>query len=109
MIWSVSTSPRSSTLTGPAIVRTGSMSVTSAGRSDPRSDVGRGRPALVPGPDVDEAALDGGRGGHLGRDEVRAPSAALAALEVAVRGRSAALAGRQDVGVHPEAHRAPRA
>src|SRR6266536_464526 len=51
-------------------------------------------------------ALDGGRGGHLGADEVRAPAAALAALEVAVRGRGAALAGLEDVGVHAQAHRA---
>ena len=43
-----------------------------------------------------------------GRDEVRAPAAALAALEVAVRGRGAALAGLEDVGVHPQAHRAAR-
>ena len=34
------------------------------------------------------------------------PAAALAALEVAVRGRGAALARLQDVGVHSQAHRA---
>src|SRR5215212_7661977 len=86
MIWSVSTSARSSTLTLPATVRMGSMS--------------------VPGPDVDEAPLDGGRSGHLRGDQVRTPTAALAALEVAVRGRGAALPRREDVGVHAEAHRA---
>ena len=41
-----------------------------------------------------------------GRDEVGAPAAALAALEVAVRGRGAALARLEDVGVHAQAHRA---
>src|SRR5690242_10339035 len=35
---------------------------------------------------------------------MRAPAGALAALEVAVRGRRAALAGLEDVRVHPEAH-----
>src|SRR3712207_7027741 len=44
----------------------------------------------------DEVALDGGGGGHLGRDQVGAPAAALAALEVAVRGRGAALARLED-------------
>src|SRR5215217_6555213 len=118
MIWSVSTSARSSTLTGPAMTRTGSMSVASAGRPDPRTRrsslaslvsacrFATYRRAVVPGPDVDEVARDRGRRGHLGRHEVRAPAAALAALEVAVRRRRAALAGREDVRVHPEAHRA---
>src|SRR5215204_6778686 len=91
MIWSVSTSARSSTLTPPETMRIGSMSATSAGG---------------PGPDVDETALDGGCGGHLGRDEVGAPAAALAPLEVAVRRGGAALARAQDVRVHAQAHRA---
>src|SRR5205823_5999234 len=60
----------------------------------------------LPMSDVDEVALDGGRGGHLRADEMGAPAAALAALEVAVRGGRAALAGLEDVGVHAEAHRA---
>src|SRR3954469_3095390 len=86
MIWSVSTSERSSTETGPLIFVTGSMS--------------------VPPPDVDEVALDRRGRGHLRRDEVRSPTAPLAALEVAVARRGAALAGRERVRVHPEAHRA---
>src|SRR3954462_11358281 len=86
MIWSVSTSERSSTDTGPLIFVTGSMS--------------------VPLPDVDEVALDRRGRGHLRRDEVRAPAAPLAALEVAVARGRAALAGRKRVRVHPEAHRA---
>src|SRR3954471_19014925 len=39
---------------------------------------------------------------------MRAPAAALAALEVAVGGRSAALARGEDVRVHAQAHRAAR-
>src|SRR2546423_14651756 len=39
---------------------------------------------------------------------MRAATATLAALEVAVRGRCAALARREDVRVHSEAHRAAR-
>src|SRR4051812_39761758 len=88
MIWSVSTSARSSTLTWPEITRTGSMS--------------------VPLPDVDEAPLDRGRGRHLGREQVGAAAASLAALEVAVGGRGAALARAEDVRVHAQAHRAAR-
>src|SRR3954465_15062495 len=87
MIWSVSTSSRLRTETGPVIV---SMAFIGS----------------APVADVDEVALDGGRRGHLRADEVGAPAAALASLEVAVRGRGAALAGLEDVGVHAQAHRA---
>ena len=52
-------------------------------------------------------ALDGGRGRHLRGDEVGAPAAALAALEVPVGGRGAPLAGGKHVRVHSQAHRAP--
>ena len=51
-------------------------------------------------------AGDCGGGGHGGADQVRATAGALAALEVAVARRGAALAGREDVGVHAQAHRA---
>src|SRR3954447_4660175 len=87
MIWSVSTSERSSTDAGPLILEIGSI-------------------ALAPIPDVDEPPLDRGRGRHLRRHEVRAPAPPLTALEVAVRGGCAALARGQRVGVHAEAHRA---
>src|SRR3954463_4522738 len=87
MIWSVSTSSRLRTETGPVIV---SMAFIGS----------------APVADVDEVALDGGAPGHLRADEVGAPAAALASLEVAVRGRGAALAGLEDVGVHAQAHRA---
>src|SRR5688572_26082333 len=88
MIWSVSMSSRSRTVTAPSTTVIGSI-----GGSAPVAD-------------VDEMALNGGRGGHLRRDEVGAPAASLAALEVAVRRRGAALAGLEDVGVHAQAHRA---
>src|SRR5437588_11553730 len=55
---------------------------------------------------VREVARDGGGGGHRGADEVRAPTLALPALEVAVARRGAALARTQDVRVHPQTHRA---
>src|SRR3954469_12177366 len=89
MIWSVSTSSRSRTLTGPSMTVMGSIGEL-----------------LAPVADVDEAPLDGRGGGHLRRDEVGAPAAALAPLEVAVRGRGAALAGLERVLVHAQAHRA---
>ena len=44
--------------------------------------------------------------GHGGGYEVRSAAAALAAFEVAVGGRGAALAGRELVGVHCETHAA---
>src|SRR4051812_11928752 len=53
---------------------------------------------------IGEMASDGGGGGHGGGEEVRAPAGSLAALEVAVAGAGAALAGRELVGVHAEAH-----
>src|SRR5688500_13442257 len=89
MIWSVSTSARSRNETPPSMAFTGSM------RSAPITD-------------VDEMALDRGRGGHLRAYEVSAPALALAPLEVAVRGRGATLTRAQDVRVHPQAHRAAR-
>src|SRR5258706_1117783 len=49
---------------------------------------------------------NGCRGGHFRADEVGAATFALAALEVAVTGAGAALAGLEDVRVHSEAHRA---
>src|SRR4051812_43835201 len=105
MIWSVSTSARLRAVTPPLIVFTGSISPLRLRSTSPLP----ASPRLVcsfPIPDVHEVPFDGGRGGHLGADEVRAPAAALAALEVAVRGGGAALAGLQDVRVHAQAHRA---
>src|SRR4051794_3472048 len=69
-----------------------------------------GRPSATrfPVPDVDEVPFESGCGGHLGTDQVRAAAAALAAFEVAVRGRGAPLARLEDVGVHAQAHRATR-
>src|SRR5271155_3762140 len=50
----------------------------------------------LPVADVGEVACDGGGGGHLRRDEVRASATALAAFEVAVAGAGAAFSRRQD-------------
>ena len=49
-------------------------------------------------------AFDGGSRGHDRRQQMRAPEPPLTALEVAVRGRGAALLRLQLVGVHAEAH-----
>ena len=46
--------------------------------------------------------------GHGRTDEVRATASALAALKIAVAGRSATLARLQSVGVHGQSHAAPR-
>src|SRR4029453_3895383 len=59
---------------------------------------------LAPLPHVHEMAGDRGGCRHRRRDEVGATLVALAALEIAVRGRGTALAGSELVGVHREAH-----
>jgi len=51
-------------------------------------------------------AGQGGGGGHDRADQVRAGVAALAAFEVAIGGAGAAFVGREDVGVHADAHAA---
>src|SRR5262245_60423327 len=139
MIWSVSTSARSSTaallvtlrssLTAPPSFRDMSWGQSPghvhfvppparfAGQSRVPSVLSGPGPGTVPRtcpketsfelPHVREAARDRGRGGHLRRHEVRPPAGALAALEVPVGRRRAALARREDVRVHAEAHRAP--
>ena len=91
MIWSVSTSARSSTATRPSIDVDGVHAFHQL-----HSRMSTKRP------------LDGRRGGHLRADQVGAAAGALAALEVAVRGRGAALALAEDVRVHSQAHRAAR-
>src|SRR5579883_7835 len=65
-------------------------------------------PSALPVADVHEMAGDRRRRGHGRADQVRASALALAALEVAVAGAGAALAGRQAILVHGQAHRAPR-
>src|SRR5579859_627215 len=84
MIWSVSTSARSSGSARPCTRVTGSISVEVRGQRE-------------------RAQHRGGRGDR-GRNEVRASARPLTPLEVAVRGRGAALARTQDVRVHAEAH-----
>src|SRR5262245_8745107 len=62
----------------------------------------------VPVANVDEMSGDRRRGRHRRRHQMRAPLEALTSLEVAVRGRGAALAWLELVRVHREAHRAAR-
>src|SRR5690242_15662027 len=96
MIWSVSTLLRRRGTPTPVWVVNFSMSVAPRRRC---VQVCGGR----------ERAADRGGGGDRHRDQVRATALALASLEVAVGGRGAALARRQRVGVHAQAHRAARA
>src|SRR6476620_649021 len=67
-----------------------------------------GEPGLIPLAHVDEMSGDGRRCRHRRRHQVCTSLVALPALEVAVGGRGAALARRQLVGIHGEAHRAAR-
>src|SRR5437763_11197833 len=92
MIWSVSTSARSSGQTMPVTFRNGSMSVPLR----PRVELAH----------VHQVTRDRGGRGHLRADQMRAPALALPPLEVAVGGRGAALLRLEDVGVHSQAHRA---
>src|SRR5690242_2061690 len=69
---------------------------------------GAGEAGLVPLAHVDEVSGDGRRGRHRRRHQVRTSLVTLPALEVAVRGRGAALARRELVGVHRQTHRAAR-
>src|SRR5687767_8146117 len=104
MIWSVSTSARSSTETFPSITSTGS--ITNIPLPGWPISVRALRRSSNPLANVDEPTLDGRRGGHLRADEVRAPALPLAPLEVAIGGRGAALSFAQDVRIHAQAHRA---
>src|SRR6476619_2021275 len=95
MIWSVSTLLRRSGTAVPVCTVIGS---TSAPLLDAGPDQGRqvgGRR---------QGAADGGRGRDERRHQVGAAALALAALEVAVGRRGAALARSQLVGVHAQAH-----
>src|SRR5258708_3775416 len=84
MIWSVSTLARSSGATRP--FSTVNLSISS------------------PPANVDEVPGDRRRRSHLRAHEVRPAAGALAALEIAVRSRSAALARLEPVCVHAQAH-----
>src|SRR3712207_574405 len=88
MIWSVSTLLRRSGTPTPVCATNGSMSdvLQVRGRREPTADRRRRR--------------------HRHRHQVRASALALPALEVAVGGGCAALAGLEGVRVHAEAHRA---
>src|SRR5688572_6143726 len=87
MIWSVSTSERSSGTAVPCTICTACISaILQVGREGEVAGDGRGR-------------------GDGGRYEVRAPAATLPTLEVAVAGGRGALSWRELVRVHREAHR----
>src|SRR5690606_32208659 len=84
----------------------------SSTRSCEGSHKGAGRPRpsslLSPVADIHEMTGYRRRGGHGRGNEMRATLEALPALEVAVRGGSAALAGLQPVVIHGQAHGATR-
>src|SRR5260370_15559148 len=93
-IGSVSTLTRSSGITLPLCVENGCIVALLLDWGD------------VEFADVDEMACYGGGCGHQRADQVRAAVFALAALEIAVGGAGAAFVGRQNVGVHADAHAA---
>src|SRR3546814_7614051 len=101
MIWSVSTLLRFSGAATPVwVVNLSIVSLSFCGSGAGDGEVGQvGRRG--------EGAANGGRCGHRDGDQVGATALALAPLEVAVGGRGAALAGRELVGIHTQAHRAP--
>src|ERR1700674_1624027 len=93
MTWSVSTFKRSSGATRPACLVKDSIS-------------GVLRKVQVERAHVDEMSGDSGGSGHNRADQMRAAAFALAALEIAIGGTGAALAGKQNVVIHPETHAA---
>src|SRR4028119_1140377 len=123
-IWSVSTSSHPSGNALPSTFFTASTRapplarrVRTGTRSFPSPPTHPHRPARPAAPPRRAPAGCGGAGAparrgraarHGGAYQVRPAALALAPLEVAVGSRGAALARLQDVGVHPEAHRAPR-
>src|SRR5579859_7348178 len=58
--------------------------------------------------DIDEVTGDGSGGGHGGADEMSATTFALAALEVTVTGRGAALTLAQAITIHSDTHATAR-
>src|SRR5260370_41613737 len=89
MIWSVSTSSRSSGTASPVCVRNASMVLLIL--KFPIADIGK-------------VAGHGGGGGHHGTHQMGASACTLAAFKVAVAGGSATLARGQNIGVHGQAH-----
>src|SRR6516162_776628 len=63
---------------------------------------------VMPVTDVDKAAGHGCRRCRCGTYKMRPPIPALAAFEIAVAGRGTTLLGRENVGVHAQAHRTAR-
>src|ERR1039458_3445225 len=63
------------------------------------------RPIHEPSPNIDKVPSNGCCRGHFRRDQMGPPAASLAAFKVPVRSRGAALAGRENVRIHAQAHR----
>src|SRR5260370_39749974 len=89
MIWSVSTSSRSSGTASPVCVRNASMVLLIL--KFPIADIGK-------------VAGHGGGGGHHGTHQMGAPTCAPAAFKVAVAGGSAALARGKNIRAHAQPH-----
>src|SRR5947209_7085934 len=85
--------PRARAPAAPSSCREGSA----GGRAGRPEQIHR---SSAPVPDIDEMSRDRSRCRHDGRDQMGAALVALAALEIAVRGRGAAFAGHELVGVH---------
>src|SRR5579875_414025 len=97
MIWSVSTLLRRNGTPTPVCWVNFSMSFSLCSLVVSSRRVGQvGR--------AGQRAAHGGGGRDQRTDQVGATAFALPPFEIAVRGRRAALAGRQLVGVHAEAH-----
>src|SRR5215469_1078067 len=84
------------------------MFVLSPPRSCPDRRTVNSRSMETPVANIGEVAGYGGGGGHFGADQVGASPSPLASFKITIAGRSAALAGAQDVGIHSQAHRAAR-
>src|SRR5260370_14886344 len=93
MIWSVSTSSRSSGTASPVCVRNASMVLLIL--KFPIADIGK-------------VAGQGGGGGHHGTAQMGASACTLGAFKVAVAGGSATLGRGENIGVHAQAHGASR-
>src|SRR5690242_11334216 len=112
MIWSVSTLLRRSGTPIPVWVVKASITEPISTCWFPRTATTRSTGRVDMGSSQVLRARQGPADGRCGRDQrgdqVGAAALALAALEVAVRRRRAALARGQLVRVHPQAHRASR-
>src|SRR5262249_42221222 len=86
------------------IARAGRSSFPGCAAGGSRDPISALNARLVPLAHVHEMPGDRGGGGHRRRHQMGATVVALAAFEITVRGRGAALARRELVGIHGEAH-----